>query len=292
MKFLLLLLSAVLGLSAPRAFAQGWELLYDGFDAIASMESKVRNVSEVKETPLFANAPFLLLRKGDKLVKAMKDADGDGGKPVANPDKVDVYVLSDGKYYQRWTNETDGKLSLSAAFHSAENCLLFDWDVNLENARALRKLLPLEYAESLTIGQYQAILKATEEKFPEIKINYESANPGLREDRIMTIANRNFAVFEGLAYDSFRNCIYKYSIRLGPSVFSIHGLNLLQGPRHVERSEFERVDVLGPNGNRGQDVDPQTARVKKAEYDQMILFQQMVTKAIRSTRSNGKNWTN
>jgi hypothetical protein len=143
-----------------------------------------------------------------------------------------------------------------------------------------------------TIEQYQAILKATAEKFPEIKINYESAHPSLCEDKIMTVADQNYAVFEGLTYDSFRNCIYKYRIRVGPSVFSIHGLNLLQGPRHVERREFEREDVSGPNGHPGQDVDPQTARVKKAEYDQMILFQQVVAKAIRARRSNAKNWDN
>jgi len=282
MKRLLLLLLAALAIPTPEAFAQGSALLYDGFDAIVMEERKVRNVVEVSRTPLFDNAPFLRLRKGDKLVKAQRDFQGKGGKPLADPDRIDFYVLSDGRYYKRWVEKEGDEVLLSSAFHSADNCLLFDWDVTLENARALRKLLPSQYSSSLTREQYDAIFAAVQKEFPEIKVDFEIRNPALREDRIISIPGQMLAEFQGLAYDSFRNCVYKYSVRIGPSVCSITGQTLLQGPRHVERSEFERVIIRGENGTDGQDVDPETAKAKKTEYENMIRFQNVVIGAIRS----------
>jgi hypothetical protein len=50
----------------------------------------------------------------------------------------------------------------------------------------------------------------------------------------------------------------------------------------VDRSEFERVVISGINGNPSQEVDPQTAKIKKAEYDKMIRFENVVTEAIRA----------
>ena len=282
MKHLFLWLLVALALPTPRALAQRKEILYDGFENIALMERKVRNVVEVNRTPLFDNAPFLRLRKGTKLVKAMEDLGGKGGKPSADPDKVEFYVFSDGKYYRRWTEEKDGQLLLSEAFHSADNCLLFDWDVTLENARALRKLLPLDYSDSLTIEQYGAILAAVRKEFPEMEISFGDSNPDLREDRVISIAGQVLVEFQGLAYERFENRVCKYSVRVGPSIFSMDAQILLQGPRHVERSEFERVVIFGINGNPSQEVDPQTAKIKKAEYDKMIRFQNVVTEAIRA----------
>jgi hypothetical protein len=212
----------------------------------SSMQRRVRDAVEVNRAPLFDNAPFLRLRKGEKLVKAKEDWTGRSGKSVAEPDRINYYVFSDGKYYQRWTEEQGDKLLLSSAFHSADNCLLFDWEVTIENAKALRKLLPGKYAASVTIEQYNAILTAIRKEFPEILVRFEDSLPDLHEPRFISIPGNMLVEFPGLAYDSFRNCIYKYSVRIGPSVCSINGQTLLQGPRHVERSEFERVIIDGP----------------------------------------------
>jgi hypothetical protein len=210
-------LLVALALPTPRAFAQRKEILYDGFENIALMERKVRSVVAVNRTPLFDNAPFLRLRKGTKLVKAMEDLRDKG--PSADPDKVDFYVFSDGKYYQRWTAEEGGQLLLSAASYSADNCLLFDWDVTLENARALRELLPSEYGRSLSLEQYDAIVAAVLKEFPEIEVGLEDRNPSLREDRIISIPGQTLVEFQGLAYDRFGNRVYKYWVKVGLGVF-------------------------------------------------------------------------
>jgi len=279
MKFLFLLLLGALAAPAPQSFAEGRELLYDGLESIERMKREVWNVVEVNRTPLFDNAPCLRLRPGDKLVKAMSDLGGKGGRPP----RFHFHVFSEGRYYQIWADEEDGKLLLSAAFYSAENCLLFDWDMTPENAKALRTLLPNKYASSLTIKQFEAVLAAVKQKFPGIKIDYESGHPSLSKDRVISISSHTYAEFQGLAYDSFRNRIYKYTIKIGPTVFSIDGQTLLQGPGHVDRSEFERVETRGPNGPAFQpDIDPITAKLKKAEFDEMIRFQNLVIEIIQS----------
>jgi hypothetical protein len=79
------------------------------------------------------------------------------------------------------------------------------------------------------------------------------------------------------------NCIYKYTVKIGPNVFSIVGHRVLQGPRRVERDEFEGRHPSGaPNDGGFFDVDPATAKVKKAEYDRMLKFREVVEAAIAS----------
>src|SRR4051794_37216728 len=102
MKSLLWLFPIALFMAAPPAFSQSKRLIYDGFNTIAGMERRVRDVKEVNRTPLFDNAPFLRLRKGDKLVQA-KEVFPAFNKPVAQPDRINYYLFSGGRYFQLWT---------------------------------------------------------------------------------------------------------------------------------------------------------------------------------------------
>lgn len=277
MKWLLFFLPAFSAMFAPSVFSQ--EVLYNGFDEVASMQRKVRDVVEVKRTPLFDNAPFLHLRKGDKLVKAREDFPGKMGIPLADPDRINYYLFSNGKYFQLWTTEEKGKLLLSPAFDAADNCLLFDWDFTMANARSLRQLFPGDYVHSLTIKQYDAIVAAISKEFPDIQVR-DQDHPDLREDQVVNIPGHAVVEFQGLAYDATRDCIYKYVLKIGPDTCLITGWILIQGPRYVQREEFEGNHVFVPNGPPVYDIDPKTAEIKKAEYDKMIKFQNLVDEAI------------
>lgn len=282
MKRLLFLLLATLGMPLCVAFSQREEVLYEGFLNIASMQRKVRDVVEVKRSPLFDNAPFLRLREMDQLVKA-KEVHQEG-KPFANPERISYYLLSGGTYYELWVQEENGRLLLSPYFYGADACLLFDWDLTLANARSLRKILPTEFSESLTRNQYGTILSAVRKEFPEINVGWEEANPAWQPERMISIPGQTIVEFQGLGYELVENCIYKYWIRIGPSVFSITGVRILQGPKRVERSEFERERSDGPalpNANPSSDVDPKTAKIKKAEYDRMVKFRELVRNVIQ-----------
>jgi len=258
-------------------------VLYDGIDTIA--QYKVRDVTEVNRTPLFDNAPFLHLRKGDKLVKARQDFGDNRGKPVkpvADPDRINYYLLSGGKYYLIWTEEEKGKLLLSPAFYGGDNCLLFDWELTMENAKALRELLPKEeYVHSLTIEQYDAIVAAVGKEFPEIEFR-PRGQLFLCEGRLVSIPGHHLVEFQGLAYERFQNCLYNYWVRIGPEIFTITGEVVAQGPKHVERYEFEGLEGGGINGPAPWKPDDKTAKIKKAEYDKMMKFQNLVMDAINS----------
>jgi hypothetical protein len=261
------------------AFSQPAERIYDGFESIVGMKRNVRDVVDVNRTPLFDNAPFLRLRKSDKLVRGKEDDSEGMGKPRGEA-RTWYYVLSEEKYYQLWTEEKAGKLLLSPAFYAAENCLCFDWDFSMANARALRELLPSKYIRSISSAEYSAIWNSVRKEFPEavIMIGGSVISSDIHEDRILSFSGHVFAEFQGLAFDPGQNTIYKYTIRIGPEAFSIHGLPLLRGPRHVERYEFEGVhDGSGlPNASPPFDVDPEMAKIKKAEYDRMVRFQKLI----------------
>jgi hypothetical protein len=279
MKSLLFLIVAALLAPIPApAQIQAW---FDGMRNMASMERKVRDVVEVDRTPLFDNAPFLRLRAGDKLVKAREVREE--GKPIADPDKIYFYLFSKGKYFQLWVNEEGGKVLLSEAFSTAAYGLLFDWDFTMENAKALRKLLSQEHATSLTPDQLLAIYYAVRPEFPELEYRTDSFDFDLDSDHIVSIPGHQWVEFEGLAFDHFCNCIYRYTAIIGPSVCSVTGLALIQGPKRVERGEFERENFRGPNGpGPGREIDPKVAKAKRAEYERMRKFQDLVAAAIKS----------
>jgi hypothetical protein len=274
MKFLCLAVAGILASFVPSAFAQMSEVLSDGFDNIASNQREVRDAVEVNRNPIFDNAPFLHLRAGDKLVKAKEKRAW--AKSSAASDRIEFYLLSDDKYYYLGTTEESGKIQL---FH-AYDCLLFDWEMTLENATALRQILYPQYARSLTAKQFDSIVVAVQREMPEIDLHFVLRGEPLEPDRIISIPGQILAEFHGYAYEQFQNTVYEYSIKIGPTVFRITGKPLIRGPRHVERSEFERV-IEGPNGTAGQDVDPKVAAVKKAEYDRMVQFQNLVDSLIR-----------
>jgi hypothetical protein len=284
MKHLLSSLLVLLLIPTPAVFSQ-CGVLYDGIDTIASNQRKVRDVTEVNPTPLFDNAPFLHLRKGDKLVKARRDFGDYRGKPVSkpvsDPDRIDYYLLSGGNYYLIETEEENGKLLLSPVV-GAFNCLLFDWEMTMENAKALRELLPKEeYAHSLTIEQYDAIVASVGKEFPEIEFRHRWELK-LCEGRLVSIPGHHLVEFQGLAYDRFENRLYNYTLRIGPEVCSITEEVLAQGPKHVERYEFEGEEGGGISGPAPWKPDAKTAKIKKAEYDKMMKFQNLVMDAINS----------
>lgn len=249
------------------------DLLYDGFDDLAKMQREVREVTEVRRDPLFDNAPFLHLRDGDKLVKA-KEVRREG-KPTADPERISYYLFSAGKYYQLWTDEK-ATLELSAAFYSANACLLFDWEPTMANAQALRKLLPNEFAGSIPRERYDTIMQAVRRQFPELDYTIDTYQPAVKPDRLVSIPGHVAFEFEGISYASFSLRFHRYTIRIGPHDCQIAGQLLLQGPRPVDRWEFERVFDDGPNGFDSGDVDPKVAKVKKAEYDRMVQFDTLV----------------
>ncbi|EDY21899.1 hypothetical protein CfE428DRAFT_0024 [Chthoniobacter flavus Ellin428] len=81
--------------------------------------------------------------------------------------------------------------------------------------------------------------------------------------------------FRCLSFDEYRDCIYDYTIRISRSNLLITGMNVLQGPRYVSKDEFENSDGDSslPNAPPPRTIDPATAKLKKAEYDKMVRFQ-------------------
>lgn len=245
------------------------------------MERQVKDVHELNRTPLFENAPFLRLRPGDRLVKA-KEKIEPGSMPPANPDEELYFLHANGKYYQLWAFEKNGELLLSAAFHAAEYCLLFDWELTMPNAQALRQLLPLEYSSSLSEQQFEQISNSVIKEFPDAVSSVEG-NSRLEQDRLISIPGHALAEFQGLADSHLFNCVYKYTLRIGPDVFLIVGETLLRGPNRVERREFEPP----PPGNfivnqsPVSKINPATAKIKRAEYKRMLRFQTLVEQVIK-----------
>jgi hypothetical protein len=140
MKRLILLCLILIAVGIPSGSAQVLRTvrLYDAFTDIARSCAKVRDVKELKRTPLFDNAPFLRLRPGDALVEAKEDPEGWMGKGYPDLNRTDTYLRSGGEYYRLWTTKENDKLLLSPAFHAGGYCLLFDWEFNLATAEAPR----------------------------------------------------------------------------------------------------------------------------------------------------------
>jgi hypothetical protein len=260
-------------------------LLYDGFGEIESLASRSREIydaTEIQRNPVFENVPFLRLRQGDKLVTAKERPQGKDLMSPNKKDEVNYYLFSREKYY-RLDNitEKNGKLSLQKNSYIIKYCLLFDWDLTLENARVLRNLLPIIYVNSLTRDQLHAIENNVQKDFPSSVERRYSLD--LEEDHIRSIPGQSFAEFHGLTYEGFSNCIYHYIIRIGPSTCTIIGKIRVQGPPNVERDEFEDPGPRnGPNGPGPWHVDPQKAKIKRAEYDRMMSFRKLVNEAIDS----------
>ena len=274
--FAALLVAAVL-FPASAAPAQTL-LLFDGLDEVHASVRPVRDVVEIKRSPLFDNAPFLRLRLGDKLVRA-KEQYAPNSKPVADPDRVGYYLCSNGSYYFLWTEEREGKLLLSTTAYSAYACLLFDWDLTLDHARALRQLLAGRYVRSITTEQYRAIGNSLGPVFPGMTIR-PPFDIDIQPDKVVSIPGQAVAEFQGIAYEDSWDCLVKYTVKLGPHVCSVTGQVLVQGPPHVNRSEFEADNYSGPNADEPTPIDPETAKRKKAQFEAMTKFREAVLKVI------------
>ena len=78
------------------------------------------------------------------------------------------YIESRGDYFELHTEEKDGKLFLSKKPDSASACILFDWEMTLANANAIRAMLPPEWSKTFSREKYDGIIQATRAKFPKL----------------------------------------------------------------------------------------------------------------------------
>jgi len=257
------------------------EMIFSGVDGIVAHRTKVRDIMEIKREPLFDNAPFLRLRPGDKLVKARRSENL--GKVPPNPGQWDYYLCSGEQYIKLWTTEENGRLMLSDFSYAGQYGLIFDWDFSLANASALRQLLPREYTVSLTLKQRDAMIAVVREEFPDARREpWTNEQLAPEKDQVISIPGHAEAHFQGLAFDSFFNRLILYTVRVSPQVFSIHGLILLQGPKNVERREFEerKPYKMVPNSPGPLMITPEKALAKKAEYERCQRFRELIAGAL------------
>jgi len=289
---------AFLILSTSCALSQVRELVRDGFSSIEWERQKVRDVVEAKRSPLFDNVPFLRLRPGDHLVKARRDQGF--SKPSGDPDRLDYYLCSGGAYYDLSAFEENGRLELDATKYA----LLFDWDFTLANARLLRGLSHDQ--ESLTTAQVAAAIQAVKKEFPEaIQMDSPETVPeaislpvaySVKEDTLVSIPGQSEAHFEGLAYEPSSNLLYHYQIRLSSHLYLVSRYAVLRGPRLVDPEwftpppdpaasalrSFELSTVPNQVSTERRPLDPEKARIKKAEYERAERFRELVEGAIKA----------
>ena len=246
-----------------------------GLEDIASNIRKVTDIKQIDRSPLFNNAPFLRLKKDDTFVKARQWLEN--GKGVA-PDfakEYSFFLCSEGQYYLIWTRENDNQLILL----SACDCLLFDWEVTIENAEALKNIYN-QWKHEMTYKEYKTISMAIEKEFPNVfppDFNLGNAS-AFGPPKLVSISRNSHVVFQGIAYDDYSNYIYKYTLKIGPAIFLSLREKLAEGPKHIDRWEFEgsqpRPEI--PNSMPPFDVPPEIAKKKKQEYDAMVRFQKLV----------------
>ncbi|MCX6954878.1 MAG: hypothetical protein NTV51_22195 [Verrucomicrobia bacterium] len=287
MKRLLLLLFLPLALiAAPAPIIPNPprpQVRWDFVESLSPIDRVLRESEVIDRTPLFINAPFLRLRPGDKLVRFVS---GPSGKDfMTGETRTGYYLHSSGKNYSIEATEEPGGIRLNSTDASA--VLLFDWEVNEANANSLYALLLKRQFNTLTSAQWDAITTAARKDFPEIEISAPPYQYYSRSEvvqlRLISIPGQSYAVFSGVAFNEFDDAVYQFSVSIGPHVARILGTPLLQVPRYVHREEFEGYHSNGfPNAGPPFDVDPATAKIKKAEYDRMIAFQTLVKEAMKS----------
>jgi len=267
-----LAVAMIVGLAA-RAQAQSPDQTprnLDGTELVArSIETKVGDAREFKHSELFANARFLRLKRGDKLVKGKKwFEDRKGGQPRFA--ETDSYYLQSGDkfYHLQLTSEKAGWVSLGQSHYS----VLFDWKVSLKNAAKLLEIYPEMLGEPITLAKFNELKVKLAKDFPETVAttpDVEIMKPYLVEGSGKT----NYAVFQGLGYDRFRNTIFKYQVEIGNGRYIQTRTNVLVGPPRIHRRMFEKIATGGPNAGIYAEPDKETAAKNRAAFDRMVAFQ-------------------
>ena len=246
-------------------------IIYDQYDSSHyEPELKVEHVAGTP-TPLFSNASFLQLKPGDKIVYASQKI------PKSDSPWEGEYLVSGDRYYQL-DEKKNGQIICSPLVHEGSSWVFYHWVFSMENAEALRKLLPQEYSESITTKQYTLISEKIRNQFPSLSTPYcIPKNPSRIE-----LPGHQAAKFEGIAFDRYRDRIYKYTLLIGPDVFTILGETLIQGPPVVQRYEFEGVKESNSlNGPPPIEIDPATAKTKRAEFEEMTRFQNLMNSVLK-----------
>gem|GEM_PF-6117947 len=110
---------------------------------------------------------------------------------------------------------------------------------------------------------------------------FHYAAPRLEAEVVATLRQK-YVRFRGYRFDQYRMRVIAYDTRIGPSVHLLGGQTVVQGPSFMREEEFQGWSgSSGINGSPGFKVDPETAKRKKAEYDEMMRFRALVEKAIR-----------
>ncbi len=253
-------------------------------EGMSSMADNVRKVTDVKvinRTPLFDNAPFLKLKKGDKFVKARAWYKNGKGVSPGFSDDYDYYICSQGVYYHVWALLKKDKLIL----RDIEVCVLLDWEVTLENGRQLHNISKgWGSGQEMSYQQYHAIATRMKKEFPKVKFYSLQTVGGLRPEKLVSNPRFGHLVFEGIAYEPYWNFLYKYKLKIGPNVRLQTMRIIATGPKHIDRKEFEGYHPNSslPNPGGVFSVSPEVAKVKKKQFDEMVRFQKIVYDVIQS----------
>ncbi|MCJ8328358.1 MAG: hypothetical protein MJH11_00015 [Lentisphaeria bacterium] len=246
---------------------------YDGYDSVTGNISKVDDVRVADRTPLFDNAPFLSLRSTGELVLGKKWCTGGKGASPGFSANHSFFLKSRGKFYYLSTHKKDKKLLLS----SASDCLLFRWDVTIENGKKLIDIYNIR--NEMSLAKYKEIGTALQKLNEKIKI---PLNVNLKKAHVISESKLRYILFEGIAYNRYSNYIYKYSLKIGPYIFIHNQEKLIIGPKRIEHTEFEGYKGNGlMNDTEPFTVSPEIAKVKKAKYDKYMEFQKLVLKFLK-----------
>lgn len=231
-----------------RAQFVGERILIDGPNSVAESERKVGNEDEVQREPLFENVPFLRLRKGDTLVKGWAAETGSG-----------FFLRSGGKYFALPVIESPkGLLQLEQGTYTPLS-ILFDWDFDLAHATFLRRFTGF-YENWIPPKLGENILQAIEKDFPEALPRFSFSEWSLKPDKMVSIPGHEYYEFQGLISDlSGANRIYRYTLRIGPGVYSVSGRLLVNGPPSL----WELSDPLTPK-------QKQAVEAKDKRFQEMI----------------------
>ena len=244
-------------------------------EEIKPIEGKLSDVTEVRFNPLFADFPFLRLRKGDKLVRA----DGTSkGQPSSS-----YFLLDEGRYYPLSAMEKDKTLDLWDAEKASQ---IFDWDFTLSNAR---KLVSGNMKNVLNGKQYRMISDRLRQRFPDLQVAY-LPDSFVSTEEILPIPGQQIAEFRYLTYSPYGNDICLGTIKIGPRTYS-HVLRLLiQGPKKVELEEFDEAAIKRynetpvENGTFYEMPSPEVARQKRTQYQEALAFRTIVLDVIAPQR--------
>lgn len=243
-------------------------------------DKKFEAPHEIKRVPLFDNAPFLRLQAGDKLFAARRENGWRKGVLPRFAEHDSLFIERAGKFIEiapswEWSREKNNrKLELSDVSRS----IWLDWNVTLPNAEQLIKIHRQNGEKTISLPTYRSLRAALKNEFAST----------LRDDTTLELRApflevgapkpKTRAVFERLVYDRFRNLVFEERVILGNGIYWVKRRDLIVGPPHVERWEFEgNADTHGTiNGPPLYVPDAKTAATKRATFNRMEAFRRVV----------------